>query len=57
MVGQCGRRWPHNVQSDDSQLSSDSSDRQTGRGRGPTELPGGSVARSASIFALVLISA
>jgi len=48
---------PHNAQSDDSQLRSDSSVLQTGRGRGPAEVPGGSVFRSASIFALVLISA
>jgi hypothetical protein len=55
--GMCIRRWPHNAQSDDSQLSSDSSDRQTGRAWDPTEAPGGSVFRSASILALVLISA
>jgi transposase len=51
------RRRPHNVQSDESQLRSDSSDRQTGRGWDPAEAPGGSVFRSASIFARVLISA
>src|ERR1019366_697957 len=48
---------PHNHQSDESHSSRVSSDCQTGRGRGPTEEPGGSVFRSASIFALVLISA
>src|ERR1019366_330458 len=55
--GWIGRFWPHNDQSDDSQLSSDSSDRQAGRGRDPAEVSGGSVVRSACIFALVLISA
>jgi hypothetical protein len=48
---------PHNAQSESSQLSSDSSDCQTGRVRGPAEEPGGSVARRASTLALVLISA
>jgi len=57
IVGCTGHHGPHNDQSDDSQLSSVSSDRQTGRGRGPAEAPGGSVFRSASIFARVLISA
>src|SRR6266700_76595 len=55
--GSTSRRRPHNGQSDDSQLSSASSVRQTGRARGPAEVPGGSVLRSASILALVLISA
>ena len=57
IAGCTGHHGPHNDQSDDSQLSSDSSDLQTGRGRGPAEAPGGSVFRSASIFARVLISA
>jgi hypothetical protein len=52
-----GRRRSHNDQSVDSQRSRASSDFQTGRGRGSSEAPGGSVCRSASIFALVLISA
>ena len=52
-----GHHPPHNDQSDESHSSRVSSDCQTGRARGPTEEPGGSVFRSASIFALVLISA
>jgi hypothetical protein len=59
------RRWAderqqfraHNDQSDDSHSRSVSSDRQMGRVRDPAEVSGGSVFRSASIFALVLISA
>ena len=57
ITGFTARHRPHNDQSDDSQLSSASSDLQAGRGRTPVEAPGGSVFRSASIFALVLISA
>ena len=48
---------PHNVQSDASHLSSDSSDLQTGVVRNAAEEPGGSAARRAASFALVLISA
>jgi len=69
-TGLCGRRRrergsegsirprrPHNDQSADSQSSSAWSDRQIERGRDPAEVPVGSVLRSASIFALVVISA
>jgi hypothetical protein len=48
---------PHNDQSEASQLSKDSSVRQTGPVRDPAEVSGGSVARRASILAFVLISA
>jgi transposase len=69
-IALCGRRrrapeerWfiglsrPHNDQSDDSQSSSAWSDLQIGRARDPSEMPAGSVFRSASIFAFVVISA
>ena len=55
--GAGGRRRAHNFQRDASQLSRVSSDCQTGLPRGAAEVPGGSRARSASCFALVLISA
>ena len=55
--GWFGRFRPHNNQRFESQVSSDSSDLQTGVGRDAAEVPGGSVARRASIFVLVLISA
>ena len=51
------RSRAHNDQSEASQLRSVSSVRQTGRPWDPTEEPGGSVARRASILARVLISA
>src|SRR6266542_862456 len=51
------RRRPHNDQSDDSQSSSVWSDLHIGRERDASEAPAGSVFRSASIFALVVISA
>jgi hypothetical protein len=53
----CCRHGPHNVQSDASQLRSDSSDRQTGLVRDSAEVPGGSTARRAASLVLVLISA
>ena len=53
----CERHWPHNVQSEASQLRSDSSDRQMGLVRDPAEVPGGSTARRAASFVRVLISA
>ena len=56
MMGSFRHHRPHNHQSDESHSSRVSSDCQTGRARGPTEEPGGSVFRSASIFALVSIS-
>ncbi len=46
----------HNDQSEASQLRSDSSERQAGLVGGPAEVPGGSHARSAACFVLVLIS-
>ena len=52
-------RWrrfrAHNAQSEVSQLRRDSSERQVGRVRGPTESSIGSLARSAAILAFVLI--
>jgi len=55
--GFIGQRRPHNDQNDDSQSSGAWSDLQIARGRGPSEAPAGSVFRSASIFAFVVISA
>jgi hypothetical protein len=51
------RNQPHNDHSEASQFSNVSSDLQTGVVRDAAEAPEGSVFRSASIFALVLISA
>ena len=53
----CRRCRPHNDQSEVSQLSRVSSVCQMGLTRGSAEVPGGWVARSASILVLVLISA
>jgi len=53
----CRRCRPHNDQSEASQLSRVSSVCQMGLTRGSAEVPGGWVARSASILVLVLISA
>ena len=57
--GTAGRRWlgAHNGQSDESQLSSPWSERQTGVVRDAAEVPGSSVARRAASLARVLISA
>ena len=51
------RSRPHNDQSDESQSSSVWSELQIGRRRAPAEVPAGSVFRSASILAFVVISA
>jgi hypothetical protein len=56
-LGDRGRHRPHNDQSEASQLRSDSSDRQITLVRDAAEVPGGSTARRAASFVLVLISA
>ncbi|SRR6266545_1746124 len=55
--GGSSRDGEHNRQSEASQLSSASSERQTGRRGNPSEASGGSQARSAASLARVLISA
>jgi transposase len=55
--GRAAAAWAHNSQSDESQLSSVWSERQTGVVRDAAEVPGSSVARRAASLARVLISA